>query len=59
MKEGLQKLSLNTIEIHVPDFDFDIDSGSDGHAAATTEDNVATRPDEVLQCDFKHNQYQL
>ena len=56
-KESLRQLSADSIKIHSPDFDYDIDSGSNGPTDA--EEEIPTEPDTACQPDLKSNQYQL
>ena len=50
-------MSLHTVEIHAPDFDWDIDGGIDH--PSTADQNIPTGPDASFYPDFQSNQYQL
>ena len=55
MKEVLQ--DLDTIEIHTPDFDCDIDSCSD--IPTVIDQNLPTGPETTLSTDIGSSEYKL
>ena len=57
MREAIKQLSVDSIEIHAPDFDFDIYGGR--YDPVIANQNLATRLYAALQSDVMSNQHQL
>ena len=56
MKVALHKFSLNTIQMHAPDYDIDVDGGSDSPTSGHLD--LRLEPESGLHSDLKSNQYQ-